>query len=393
MVTRRVTKVLLDLARYYPIVSVTGPRQSGKSTACSQSFPSKPRISLEPIDAREYATADPRGFLAEYPDGAILDEVQRVPSLLSYLQEIVDADPTPGRWILTGSQNFALSAGIAQSLAGRTGVAQLLPLSLDEVRLFPKPPTTLWETIWTGGYPRIHDRGIPADRWLADYVTTYVQRDVRSAANIRDLVAFTTFLRLLAARTSQELNLSDLGADAGVSHTTARGWLSVLEASYLVHRLPPWIRNTRKQLVKAPKVHLVDSGLACWLLDIRTPEQLRHHPLRGPIFETWVVSEVLKSRLNAGLDGRLYHFRQTRGAEVDLLVERGIDDIIAVECKSGTTITGDQLKSLLAFEATPLGPSPVRLERRLIYGGEPSQVRSNAHNVSWADVASLPWSN
>ena len=391
MIERRAAGFLRRCARHYPVVTITGPRQAGKSTLCVSVFPDLPRVSFEPVDVREYASSDPRSFLREYPGGAIFDEVQHVPGLLSYLQEIVDADPRPGRFILTGSQNLALTAAVSQSLAGRTAVLELLPLSLDELRRFPEAGQSLWPVVWAGGYPRIYDRNIPADQWLRDYVTNYVQRDVRAIQNIQDLTAFATFLKLAAARTGQELNLSELGADAGVSQPTAKGWLSVLEASYLCHRVPAWTRNTRKQLVKTPKLYFIDTGLACWLLGIRDPEQLRLHPLRGAIFESWVAGEVLKARLNAGLPARLFHFRQTRGAEIDLLVERGAEDLIAVECKSGATVHSEFFAHLTAFEVPALGPEPVRIERRLLYGGDTSQQRTAARVVPWSGVQEVAW--
>ncbi len=391
MIERRAAGFLRRCARHYPVVTITGPRQAGKSTLCVSVFPDLPRVSFEPVDVREYASSDPRSFLRDYPDGAIFDEVQHVPGLLSYLQELVDADPRPGRFILTGSQNLALTAAVSQSLAGRTAVLELLPLSLDEVRLFPGAGQSLWPLVWAGGYPRIYDRDIPAGQWIADYVTTYVQRDVRAIQNIQDLTAFTTFLKLAAARTGQELNLSDLGADAGVSQPTAKGWLAVLEASYLCHRVPAWTRNLRKQLVKAPKLHFVDTGLVCWLLGIRDPNQLRLHPLRGAIFESWVAAEVLKARRNQGLPAQLFHYRQTRGAEIDLLIERAADDLIAVECKSGATVQAEFFAHLTAFEAPGVGPLPAKVERRLVYGGDVSQRRTAADVVSWSAVQDSAW--
>ncbi len=263
-------------ARQAPVVAVTGPRQSGKTTVCRSCFPGHDYVSLEPLDAREFAETDPRGFLAQHRGPVVLDEVQRVPGLFSYLHEAVDDDPEPGRFVLTGSQHFGLTEAISQSLAGRVAMLHLLPLSLEETRRFPAQTggqrlADLWTTVWTGGYPRIHDRRLPPADWLNDYADTYVQRDMRQALQVTNLAAFSTFLRLAAGRTAQELNLSALGADAGVAHPTVRAWLSVLEASFVVFRVPPWLRNFRKRLVKAPKLHFVDSGLACRLLGIRHP--------------------------------------------------------------------------------------------------------------------------
>jgi len=391
MILRKLAGPLRDLARLYPVVKVTGPRQSGKTTLCRATFPDKAYVSLEPLDERDFAETDPRGFLRLYADGAVIDEVQRAPGLLTYLQADVDDRPEPGRFILTGSQHFGLTAAIAQSLAGRTGVLHLLPLSLDEVRRFAAPPTDLFGTLWAGGYPRIFDQGIPPDRWLADYITTYIQRDVRQVVNVGDLHAFTTFVRLCAGRTAQEVNLSALGADAGVSHATARVWLSVLETSFICFRLPAWHRNLGKRLRKTAKLHFFDSGLVCHLLGIRTAEQLVHHPLRGAVFETWVASEIYKAGAHAGLEPTLFHLREDRGAEIDLVLETG-DHLLLVEAKSGATIAPDALRSLNVV-AERLAASAVtgRVGRRLIYGGDTSQERSQAEVVSWSDIQARSW--
>ena len=242
-VARNLHKALLDRARYAPVVTVTGPRQSGKTTLCRAAFPELDYVSLEPLDNRQFALDDPRGFLERYAGGAVIDEIQHAPDLLSYLQEAVDEDPRPGRFILTGSQHLGLVAAVAQSLAGRTALLRLMPLSLDELRRFPQPPESLWSTVWSGGYPRIFDRGLPAGHWLADYVSTYLERDVRQVVQVGDLLAFGRFLRLAAGRTAQEVNLSKLGSDAGVSYNTAKSWLSVLEATFAVHRLPRLASN------------------------------------------------------------------------------------------------------------------------------------------------------
>ena len=273
-VRRNLAAVLVRVARHYPVVTITGPRQSGKTTLCREVFSGKSYVNLERLDDRSYAASDPRGFLADHRDGAVLDEVQHVPELLSYLQAEVDDDPRHGRWILTGSEHLGLSDSVAQTLAGRTGILTLLPLAADELRRFPKTPDGLVATLVAGGFPRIFDRGLPPQRWLGDYLQTYLQRDVRRLLAVGDLEAFTTFMRLLAGRTAQELNLSSLGADAGVSHNTARSWLSVLEASFLVFRVPAWAHSHRKRLVKTPKIHWTDSGLVCHLLGIRNGARL-----------------------------------------------------------------------------------------------------------------------
>lgn len=379
------------LAQRMPVVAVTGPRQSGKTTLCRAVFPHLAYVSLEPLDVREYAETDPRGFLGRYGGGAVLDEVQRAPSLFSYLQEAVDRDPTPGRFVLTGSQHFGLTDAISQSLAGRISLLHLLPLALDEVGRFEGAPSGLWETVWAGGYPRIHDRGLDAGEWLADYVATYVQRDVRQVLKVNDLDTFTTFLRLAAGRTAQELNLSSLGGDAGVTHNTARSWLSVLEASFVVFRLPAWHRNLRKRVVKAPKLHFVDTGLACHLLGIREPDQLMLHPLRGALFESWVAAEVLKARRNRGRPADLFHLRQDRGLELDLVAEAG-QRAYGVEVKSGATLAADFFAGPEAFVQRVQEHAP-HLEGipRLVYGGERGETRLGIEAIPWRDIQAVDW--
>jgi hypothetical protein len=390
-VRRNLQTAVEAAARQYPVVTVTGPRQSGKTTLARMAFPDLPYVTLEPLDRREQARSDPRGLLAGLPDGAVLDEVQHVPELLSYLQAEVDERPRPGRFILTGSQHFGLSHAVSQSLAGRTAVLHLLPLALDELLRFSAPPTDLLGTLWAGGYPRIHDRGIPADRWLADYVTTYVQRDVRQVTNVSNLTQFTTFLRLCAGRSAQELNLSALGADAGISHVTARAWLSVLETSFLCTLVPAWSINLRKRLVKAPKLHFHDTGLVCQLLGIASPAQLREHPLRGAIFETWVAAEVHKARVHRGLPARLHHVRASRGSEVDLVAERGAA-LSLIEAKSGATVSGSFLRPLLdlARELASAGEHR-RRDLVLVHGGDDDHRRHDVRVLPWRRVPDLDW--
>lgn len=391
MVPRRLETPLRELARHYPVVTVTGPRQSGKTTLCRGTFPDKRYVSLEPLDERRYARDDPRGFLADHAAGAIIDEVQHAPELLSYLQAEVDERPEHGRFILTGSQHFGLSEAISQSLAGRTGILHLLPLSLDELRGFPHPPVGLFDTLWAGGYPRIHDQGIPPERWLADYVTTYIERDVRQVLNIGDLQAFTTFLKLCAGRTAQTVNLSALGSDAGVSHNTARAWLSVLETSFICLRLPAWHRNLGKTAVKAPKLHFIDSGLACQLLGIRSAEQLVHHPSRGAIFESWVVAELYKARVHRGLTPALHHYRDPRGAEVDIVLDAA-ERLDLIEAKSGATLAAEFFQPLRRLADQLAGSGEQRaIDRWLVYGGDATQRRSGGTAVPWSAIQDRDW--
>jgi len=392
IIQRRIQPTIIELARSFPVVTVTGPRQSGKTTLCRMAFPDLRYVSLEDPDERRYALDDPRGFLAEHADGAILDEVQRAPELLSYLQGMVDDDPRPGRFVLTGSVNLAVRSEVTQSLAGRTALVELLPLDIEE-RVALSPVDDLWQAVWQGGYPAIHQRAVPADRWLAAYVSTYVERDVRQHLAVGDLAAFQGFLELAASQTANLVNQTALGDGIGVSNNTARSWLSVLEASYLVQRLPPLHRNLRKRVVKAPKLHFIDSGLASWLLGIRRPQELRSHPLRGALFESWVVAEISKAFCNRGVRSRLHYWRDHRGREVDLVVDRG-RDLVAVEVKSGATVHPSFFESLdrfsaLAREAVP--PPPEGVHRVLVTGGGGRQERSAGLVLPWLEVQTYPW--
>ncbi len=393
LIERRMGPRLVGLAAGFPVVTITGPRQAGKTTLARQCFPEHRYVSLEDPDQRSYAREDPRAFLDELGDGAVLDEIQRVPDLTSWLQRRVDEDPTPGRWILTGSSNLHVHQAVSQSLAGRTAMLTLLPLDIDE-RMELAPTDNLMRVLWEGSFPAIHRRGLSAADWLGSYVETYVERDVRQVLNVKDLLAFRSFLELCAGHSGQLVNLSRLGAPAGVSHNTARSWLSVLEAAHLAWRLPSLQKSLGKRLVRAPKLHLVDSGLACWLLGLREPEQLRRHPLRGSIFETWMVAEVRKALTNHGLRPRMSFFRDRAGHEVDLVVERR-DDLVAVEAKSGSTIDGSFFKELIRLdELVRRTPTAITGEvvRVLVHGGDQRQRRAVGLALPWRTIQSLDWS-
>lgn len=368
---RELEKQVLQAARDVPIVTIVGPRQAGKTTLAKMTFPDKAYRSLENPDVRAFATDDPRGFLASVKEGAILDEIQRAPELLSYLQGMVDDRPDPGRFILTGSQHFLLMQNVTQSLAGRTAILTLLPLSLSEIRGLPNRPDV--ETLMQRGfYPRLYERKMDAYSMLRDYFQTYVERDVRQLLKVHDLMAFETFVRLCAGRIGQLLNLTSLANDAGISATTAKQWMSILETSFILFRMPPWHVNIGKRLIKTPKLYFYDVGLAAYLCGIEEPHQLKTHPLRGNFFENMVVSELCKHRFNHGRDNRICFFRDHTGNEVDALFPNG-PDFIPIEIKSGQTIRSEWFAGFERFARTRGKMSQGGI---VIYAGEEIQRRS-----------------
>jgi predicted AAA+ superfamily ATPase len=393
MITRTLHAPLLERARQLPVVVLTGPRQSGKTTLARSAFPDMPYVSLESPAEAEFARDNPVGFLSRYEAGAVIDEVQRVPELLSDIQVRVDNKPGPGQFILTGSQNLGVVQAVSQSLAGRSALLQLLPLSLEEVQRFPESPSQLMEVIWTGGYPRIHDQRLPPDVWLADYTATYVERDVRQVLKVGDLASFQTFLRICSGRIGQLLNLSGLGNDAGITHATAKSWLSVLEAGFIAFRLSPHHRNLGKRLIKTPKLYFYDTGLLCSLLGIEIPRQLETHPLRGAIFENWVVSELFKHFLHRGRRPHFFFHRDRRGREVDLIIEHAAK-VIAIEIKSGATPASDYFDGLRQFVSTvdeSSNPGIAVSEKIVIYGGDESQPRRDGTLLSWREIDARGW--
>ncbi|HEX6101132.1 MAG TPA: ATP-binding protein [Thermoanaerobaculia bacterium] len=364
LVERALAPAIRDLFESYPIVTVTGPRQSGKTTLCRLLFPELPYVNLERPDLRESTARDPRGFLDRVNAGAIIDEVQRVPELLSYLQVHVDEHRRNGMFVLTGSEQFRLSESISQSLAGRTAILKLLPFSIEEAET-ARPGMTVDELLFTGFYPRIYDQRLNPTQALGDYFETYVERDVRVLGGVRDLSTFQRFVRLCAGRVGQLLNLQSLGNDAGVSHTTARQWISVLEASFIVFLLPPLHANLSKRLIKTPKLYFHDVGLAAWLLGIENTTQIATHPLRGSLFENLAIGEVMKYRYNTVRGNNLYFYRDSSGLEVDLIYPLG-NQFLPIEIKAGQTVTSSQVEPLEKFARifSDQGAAPL-----LVYGG------------------------
>jgi predicted AAA+ superfamily ATPase len=391
MITRTLGLKLATMAQQFPVVTLTGPRQSGKTTLCRMIFPDHRYVSLEAPDIRRFALKDPRGFLEQFAPPVVIDEVQRAPELLSYIQVAVDEKPKAGQFVLTGSANFALLETVTQSLAGRTAVAHLLPCEHRELLSFANAPTALFDTIQIGAYPAIFDRGIDPLDWYRGYITTTLERDIREIVNVGDLVTFQTFLELTAGRIGQLTNLSQLGADTGINANTAKAWLSVLETGFLVFRLRPFHANLRSRSVKTPKLYFYDTGLACALLGISETSQLYSHPLRGALFENWVVSEVLKARLHRGLHGACYFLRDRKGFEVDLFLDVG-DRLIATEIKSGQTVAGDfftNLEKLMRWQPTVLDDRS--LEARVVYGGSQRQQRRTVDVIPWNEIKDLTW--
>jgi predicted AAA+ superfamily ATPase len=395
MIRRRLATNLRRAAKSYPIVTVTGPRQSGKTTLVKAVFTGYEYASLEDPDLRSFALEDPRGFLSHFAGPVVLDEVQRCPELFSYLQTRVDEDGSAGQYILSGSQNFLLLRSISQSLAGRTAIFHLHPFSRSEIQgRKPLPLSSIGKTVprrrsgndadlmnvlFTGFYPRIHDKGLDPGRWLADYYRTYVERDVREIVNVGDLETFGRFVRLCAGRNGQLLNLSSLASDAGVTHTTAKRWLSILETSFLLLLLRPHYRNYNKRLVKTPKLYFLDTGLLCYLLRIRSAQDLHVHGSRGAVFESYVVSEFVKNFANAGQEPDLYFWRDSAGHEVDVLLETD-GALTPIEVKSAQTVASDFFSGLDYWRRLTEDPEA---PAALVYGGDKSFVRRAVSVYSW----------
>ncbi len=387
MIKRDLTSSLLKDALKIPVIAILGPRQSGKTTLARSTFVQHTYISLEDLDIREFATKDPRKFLADNHNdyGIILDEIQHVPGLLSYIQTQVDLDYRPGYFILIGSQNFLITQAITQTLAGRISLHTLLPLSCHELLEAKLLPATKEEVLFKGLYPSIYSREYDPNKWYADYIKTYLERDVRTITSVSDLSTFRHFMKLCAGRIGQIVNLTSLGNDCGISYNTAKAWLSILEASYVVFLLQPHYQNFSKRLIKSPKLFFYDTGIAASLLDIENEKQLNSHYLKGGLFESFVIAELYKTFYNADKVPHIYFWRDQTGHKVDCIIERG-QQLFPVEVKSGSTITSDYFDGLNYWNSlAKRDPS----NSFLVYGGDKDQSRTLAHVVSWQNIQTI----
>lgn len=384
LVKREISSHIRKLAKQLPVVTITGPRQSGKTTLAKEVFKNKPYFNLEIPDIREFALTDPRGFLSNIPNGAIIDEIQRAPNLTSYIQGIVDEKKVNGMFILTGSQQLAVSNTISQSLAGRTALVKLLPFSLQEVTKNYKK-TELNDLLYGGFYPRIYEQKLDPTQTMADYFETYVERDLRQLAQIKNLNLFQKFVKLCAGRAGQILNLNNLASDLGISHTTAREWLTLLEASYVVFLLQPYHANIKRRLIKSPKLYFYDVGLISYLLGIENKNQIATHPLRGHLFENMIVIELLKNRYNKGKSNNLNFYRDSNGNEVDILYSIK-NKILPIEIKAGETFTSDYLKGINLFNKNfPTLSS----DGAVIYAGKINQTRKKIKILNYLKLKNL----
>lgn len=378
---RNLTLQIERLRDKFPILAVTGPRQSGKTTLLKSMFPNYSYISLEDLDLRTFAEQDPKGFLQKYAENIIFDEIQRVPALFSYLQTTVDASGRMGQFILSGSQNFHLLKSITQSLAGRVALFKLLPLDNDELAEAGMLPENYAEACIKGAYPAIYHRNIDPLDYYASYVQTYIEKDVTELVNIRDIQRFRTFLGLCAARAGQLLNLTALANECDISQPTAKSWLSILESSYIIFLLHPYHENFSKRLVKTPKLYFYDTGLLNFLLEIQTSDDLLINRLKGNVFENLIIANFIKVNEHRYLHRHYYFWQDHRGLEIDLLRKAG-DDFDAYEIKSTQTVTNELFKGLWNFADTA---QPNIVNPHLVYGGDESYVRSGVQVIGWKD--------
>lgn len=385
MIPRQASGKLLQLAQQFRAVAILGPRQSGKTTLVKACFPEKPYVSLETPTMRRFALEDPVQFLRQYPDGAIFDEIQRAPELLSWLQQDLDENPSVrGKFVLTGSNNLLLLENITQTLAGRIAHIELLPFSVAELQALPEALSDINTLLWKGGYPPVQADGIGPEDWFSMYIRTYVERDVRQIKNIENLLLFERFLSLCAGRVGQEINYSALSNELGVDRKTIQSWLGILQASYLVYLLPPFYNNFQKRVLKTPKLYFFDTGLACALLQISQPNMLSLHPFRGALFENFIVTELIKNRFNQGKRSNLYFWRESSGNELDVILDEGLRQF-PIEIKSGQTIQSAWAKGILYWQQLSGQSGGL-----ILHGGSENQHRSGGIDfLSWEKVAGL----
>jgi predicted AAA+ superfamily ATPase len=383
MINRHLSEILTSIIKTMSVITLTGPRQSGKTTLVKQCFSDFTYLNLEETDKKEIALTDPRLFFEIYKGNLIIDEAQNVPDIFSWVQVIVDSGKGDRKFVLTGSQNFLLLERISQSLAGRTAILNLFPFSMEELKNTPFELKNYKDNIFKGFYPRLYEHDLSPVRWLDDYLLSYIERDVRTIINIGDLIQFQRFVRICAGRIGQLVNFSQIGNDLGISYHTVQKWLSVLEASFIVFRLQPWFSNYNKRIIKTSKLYFYDTGLASNLLGIKSSDELDIHFMRGALFENLIISELAKAFYNAGQRPSLYFWRDNSGNEIDCLIESG-QKLIPVEIKSGATITGEWLKGLRFFQKLSGNANPEN--SFLIYGGPENQIRPDCIVVGWKDA-------
>ena len=384
MYNRTLQPHILRLATQYPVITMTGPRQSGKTTLCQATFPNHDYVNLEEISIREFANNDPKGFLAQYSDGVILDEIQRAPDLPSYIQPMVDKKDNPGQFILTGSQQFEVTHTINQSLAGRTAVVKLLPLSYHEL-YNSVAPSSIAEVLYAGFYPRIFNKNLNPTEALGFYLSTYVERDIRTLINIKNLATFERFLKICASQVGQLINYTTIANDCGIEQKTVKSWLSVLEASYIIYQVKPHYQRFRKRLTKSSKLYFYDVGFAAYLLGISSPKHVLSHPLKGLLFENFIVCEFLKNRFNNVKDSNIYFFRDHVGNEVDLILDYG-NTLYSVEIKSAETVNYEFLKGLNFYKNLS---GEKNSKRFLVYAGDKNYEMNHVKIFSYKNLDDL----
>lgn len=386
MINRSAEQLIKKHIRQFRSLAIVGPRQSGKSTLAKKMFPAKPYVSLENPDIRLWATEDPRGFLNNYPNGAVIDEAQRVPALFSYLQQILDETKKRSLFVLTGSNNFLLQASITQSLAGRIGYIDLLPLTFAEIQQFGKTDYNIFQLMLKGSYPEVYDKKLKPQLWYSAYIRTYVERDIKQLRNIENSIVFNKFLKLCAGRTGQMLNVASLSNECGIDVKTVNAWLSILQSSYIIHLLPPHYNSFNKRIVKSPKLYFIDTGLACHLLGIKNENELSLSHFKGALFENFIIMELLKQKHNNGSDTELYYWRDNKGVEIDVLMDKG-KKLIPVEIKAADTFQPEYLKSIMQWNGFSNNQGGL-----LFYSGEISfTTASKVKVMNWRDITTLKW--